>query len=115
MIVIRVTLGRKRCLSRLVRPRVPAETSLLVRLLYLQWIVKVVNVITGADGWAVVEFLNRGTQTGPLHASLADFPPSGRKVEVHYCSVIRVQGGKVVEGRDDYDSASIARHLGLVA
>ena len=76
--------------------------------------VKVVNVITGADGWAVVEFLNRGTQTGPLHSSLGDFPPSGRKMEVRYCSVMRAQGGKVVEGRDYYDSASIARQLGLV-
>ena len=75
--------------------------------------VKGVNVITGADGWAVMEFLNRGTQTGPLHSSLGEFPTSGRKVEVHYCSVMRVQGGKVVEGRDD-DSASIARQLQLV-
>ena len=62
----------------------------------------------------VVEFLNRGTQTGPLHSSLGDFPPSGRKMEVRYCSVMRAQGGKVVEGRDYYDSASIARQLGLV-
>lgn len=77
--------------------------------------VKVVNVITGADGWAVVEFLNRGTQTGPLHSSLGDFPPSGRKMKVRYCSVKRVQGGEVVEGRDGCDSASIARQLGLVA
>ena len=76
---------------------------------------KGVNVITGADGWAVMEFLNRGTQTGPPHSSLGEFPTSGRKVEVHYCSVMRVPGGKVVEGRDHYDSASIARQLGLVA
>lgn len=79
--------------------------------------VKVVNVITGSDGpdgWAVVEFLNRGTQTGPLQSSLGDFPPSGRRMEVRYCSVMRVQDGKVVEGRDYYDSASIARQLGLV-
>ena len=74
-----------------------------------------VNVITGADGWAVVEFLNRGTQTGPLHSSLGDFPPSGRKMKVRYCPVMRVQGGEVVEGRDGCDSASIARQLGLVA
>ena len=80
--------------------------------------VKVVNVITGGDGpdgWAVVEFLNRGTQTGPLQSSLGDFRPSGRRMEVRHCSVMRVQGGKVVEGRDHYDSASIARQLGLVA
>jgi steroid delta-isomerase-like uncharacterized protein len=79
--------------------------------------VKVTNVVAAgdsADGWAVVEFLNRGTQTGMLHSSLGDFPPSGRRMEVRYCSVMRVRDGKVVEGRDHYDSASIARQLGLV-
>ena len=75
--------------------------------------VKVTNVITGGD-WAVVEFVNRGTQTDTLHSSLGEFPPSGRRMEVRYCSVMRVQDGKVVEGRDYYDSASIARQLGLV-
>lgn len=91
---------------------------------YLRWRaafpdgeVKVVNVITGGDGpdgWGVVEFLNRGTQTGVLHSRLGDFPPSGRRMEVRYCSVMRVLDGKVVEGRDYYDSASIARQLELV-
>jgi ketosteroid isomerase-like protein len=64
--------------------------------------------------WAVVEFTNRGTQTGPLHSSLGEFPPSGRSMEVRYCSVMRVEDGKVVEGRDYYDSASIARLLVLL-
>lgn len=80
--------------------------------------VKVVTVITGGDGTdgrAVVEFLNRGTQTGPLQSSLGNFPPSGRGMEVRYCSVMRVENGKVVEGRDYDDSAGIARQLGLVA
>ena len=75
--------------------------------------VKVLNVIV-QDNWAVVEFVNRGTQTGPLHSSLGTFPPSGRKMEARYCSVMRVANGMVVEGRDYYDSASIARQLGLV-
>lgn len=77
--------------------------------------VKVVNVITGADGWAVVAFLTQGTQTVPLHSSLGEFPPSGRKTEVRCYSDKRVQGGKAVEGRDDCDSASIARQPGLAA
>lgn len=34
-------------------------------------------------------------------------------MEAHYCSVMRVRNGKVVEGRDYDDSASIARQLGL--
>ena len=76
--------------------------------------VKVTNVIVQGN-WAVVEFVNRGTQTGVLRSSLGEFPPSGRRMEVRYCSVMRVEDGKVVEGRDYYDSASIARQLGLVA
>lgn len=74
---------------------------------------EITNVIV-AGAWAVVEFVNRGTQTGQLKSSLGTFPPSGRKMEVRYCSVMRVQDGKVVEGRDYYDSASIARQLGLM-
>ena len=74
---------------------------------------KIVNVIAQGD-WAVVEFVNRGTQTGVLHSSLGDFPPSGRRMEMRYCSVMRVEDGKVVEGRDYYDSAGIARQLGFV-
>lgn len=74
--------------------------------------VKVVNVIV-QDNWAVVEFVNRGTQTGPLHSSLGTYAPTGRKMEIRYCSVMRVEDGKVIEGRDYYDSASITRQLGL--
>ena len=74
---------------------------------------KVVNVIT-QDDWAVVEFVNRGTHTGPLRSNLGTFEPTGRKVEVRYCSVMRVEDGKVVEGRDYYDSATFLRQLGLM-
>ena len=74
----------------------------------------ITRVIVQGD-WAVVEFVNRGTQTGPLHSSLGVFPASGRRMEVRYCSVMRVADGMVVEGRDYYDSASIAKQLGLVS
>ena len=75
---------------------------------------KVVNVIV-QDSWAVVEFVNRGTHTGPLQTSLGTFAPTGRKAKVRYCSVMRVEDGKVVEGRDYYDSAGIAQQLGLTS
>ena len=75
--------------------------------------VKIVKVIV-QDNWAVVEFLNRGTQTGPLQSSLGTFPPSGRRMEIRYCSVMRVADGLVVEGRDYYDASDIALQLGLV-
>jgi ketosteroid isomerase-like protein len=75
--------------------------------------VKVTNVIVDGDR-AVVEFVNRGTHTGPLESSLGTFEPSGRRQESRYCSVMRVKDGKVVEGRDYYDAATIAQQLGLV-
>lgn len=75
--------------------------------------VKIVNLIV-QNTWAVVEYINRGTQTGTLHSDLGTFPPTGRRMEARYCSVMRVADGMVVEGRDYYDSASIARQLGLL-
>jgi len=74
---------------------------------------KVINVIV-QDNWAVVEYVNRGTHSGTLRSSLGTFEPTGRSVEVRYCSVMRVENGKVVEGRDFYDSATIARQLGVL-
>ena len=76
---------------------------------------KVENVIVSQCGeWATVEFRNTGTHTGTLRSSLGDFPPTGKRAEVRYCSVMRVKDGMVVEGRDYYDSATIARQLGLL-
>ena len=74
---------------------------------------KIVNVIV-QDNWAVVEYVNRGTHSGILRSSLGAFEPTGRSVEVRYCSVMRVENGKVVEGRDFYDSATIVRQLGVL-
>ena len=74
---------------------------------------KVINVIVQGN-WAVVEYVNRGTHSGILRSSLGTFEPTGRSVEVRYCSVMRVEDGKVVEGRDYYDSATIARQLGVL-
>jgi len=74
---------------------------------------KVINVVVQGD-WAVVEFANSGTHTGPLKTSRGTFAPTGKTVKVRYCSVMRVAGGKVVEGRDYCDSASILEQLGLL-
>jgi ketosteroid isomerase-like protein len=35
-------------------------------------------------------------------------------MEARCCGVMRVADGKVVEGRDNHDAASIARQLGLI-
>jgi steroid delta-isomerase-like uncharacterized protein len=64
--------------------------------------------------WAVVEFLNRGTNTGPLSNAAGSFPATGRRAEIAYCSVMRIRDGKVIFGRDYYDSGAILRQLALV-
>jgi len=45
--------------------------------------VKITNVIAEGD-WVVVEFINSGTNTGPLRTAIGDFPPTNRKIEVSY-------------------------------
>lgn len=74
--------------------------------------VKITNVIAQGD-WVVVEFTNSGTNTGPLKSVIGNFPPTNRKVEVLYCSVMQIKNGKVISGRDYYDASSILRQLGL--
>ncbi|MEO1140271.1 MAG: ester cyclase [Pseudomonadota bacterium] len=76
---------------------------------------KVENVMVSQDGkWAAVEFRNTGTQLGVLRSSLGDFQPTGKRAEVRYCSVMRVDDGKVVEDQDYCDSATIARQLARI-
>lgn len=71
---------------------------------------KVLRVFT--DGpWAIVEFRNRGHQTGPFEGPEGTIAPTGRFVETRYCSVMRIESGMVVEGRDYYDSGSIVQQL----
>lgn len=74
--------------------------------------VKITNVITQGD-WVVIEFTNSGTNTGALKSAIGEFPPTNRKVDVLYCSVMQIKYGKVVSGRDYYDVSSILRQLGL--
>ena len=76
--------------------------------------VEITNVIAEGD-WVVIEFTNSGTNTGPLRTAIGDFPPTNRKIEVQYCSVMQIKNGKVISGRDYYDVSTILRQLGLVS
>jgi predicted ester cyclase len=76
--------------------------------------ISITNTIAEGD-WVVVEYTNSGTNTGPLKTAIGDFPPTNRKIEVQYCSVMQIKNGKVVSGRDYYDVSTILRQLGLVS
>ena len=77
-----------------------------------QW--RLPNVIA-EDDWVVVEFTNSGTNTGPLRTAIGDFPPTNRKIEVPYCSVMQIKNGKVISGRDYYDVNTILSQLELLS
>ena len=76
--------------------------------------VEITNIIAEGD-WVVVEYTNSGTNTGPLVTAIGKFPPTNRKIEVQYCSIMQIKKGKVVRGRDYYDVSTILRQLELVS
>ncbi len=75
--------------------------------------VEVLNVVASGD-WAVAEAVGRGTHSGPMQTPMGEVAPTGKKMELHFCSLIKVRDGKVVEGRDYYDAMTIASQLGLM-
>jgi steroid delta-isomerase-like uncharacterized protein len=75
--------------------------------------IELVNVIAG-DGWEAAEAIARGTHTGPLATAEGEIPPTGRTIELRFCSVAQVSDGKIRKGRDYYDVASIMQQLGLM-
>jgi steroid delta-isomerase-like uncharacterized protein len=75
--------------------------------------VELLNVVASGD-WAVAEAVGRGTHSGPMQTPMGEVAPTGTKMELHFCSVIKVRDGKIVEERDYYDAMTIANQLGLM-
>lgn len=75
--------------------------------------VEVTNLSTTEDG-AVVEFVGRGTHTGPLHTTGGDIPATGRPFEVHFCDVYKIKDGKIVRHSTYYDALSLLQQLGVI-
>lgn len=76
--------------------------------------VEITNVVATEDQ-VVVEFIGRGTHTGPLHTPTGDIPPTGRRGELRCCNVYQIKNGKIASLRSYYDAASMLRQLGLVS
>jgi steroid delta-isomerase-like uncharacterized protein len=75
--------------------------------------VEVMNVIADEQG-AAVEFIGRGTHTGTLVTPQGEIPATGRTVEVRFCDVMQLQGGKIVGGHTYFDAATMLAQLGLL-
>ena len=75
--------------------------------------IEITNLFASEDQ-AVVEFIGRGTNTGPLHMPTGDVPPTGCAVEMRFCDVYRVRNGKIVSYRSYYDVYGFLQQLGLI-
>jgi ketosteroid isomerase-like protein len=75
--------------------------------------VELLNIVSSGD-WAVAEAVGRGTHSGPMQTPMGEVAPTGRPMELHFCSIIKVRDGKIVEERDYYDAMTIVNQLGLM-
>ena len=74
---------------------------------------EITNLMAGDTG-AAVEFIGRGTHTGPLTTPAGEIPPTGRAIEVRFCEVYDIRGGKAMGCRLYFDLDTFMRQLGLV-
>ena len=56
----------------------------------------------------------RWTGTGTHDGELAGIPPTGNWVTLPGMEIVRISGGKLVEGWEGYDSMTMMRQLGVV-
>jgi predicted ester cyclase len=71
-------------------------------------------VICGGDGRASQAARFTGTHTGTLRAPGGDIPATGRRVDVRYCVVYRLENGLVTSLDLYFDQMDLLSQLGLV-
>ncbi|MFQ5890840.1 MAG: ester cyclase [Gemmatimonadota bacterium] len=66
------------------------------------------------DGDTVVLPLTwRGTHTGPLPLPDGEIPPTGKRIALRSCQVIRIRGGKAISMRQYFDMLTLLSQLGV--
>jgi steroid delta-isomerase-like uncharacterized protein len=75
--------------------------------------VEITKVIHG-DEWTTVEFIGRGTHTGPLMGPQGTISATQKKVDLKCCELLRINDGQIVEARVYFDGATLLRQLGLM-
>ena len=76
--------------------------------------VEILNLVPG-DEWTAVEFIGRGTHTGPLTAPQGTIPATQKKLDLKFCELLRVKDGQIAEAHLYFDAATLMRQLGLLA
>jgi steroid delta-isomerase-like uncharacterized protein len=72
-----------------------------------------IRLLVDAGEYAFAEVVARGTHNGPLASPDGEIAATGRKIEIPFCVVVHARDGKLVDGREYYDAATLLRQLGL--
>ena len=73
----------------------------------------VITDIKQAGDTVVCEFRGTGTHDGVFHTPRGDIPATGKRVDVQFCDVLRIERDKIVQIRSYFDSGTFARQLGV--
>ena len=72
------------------------------------------SLVLASGNHGVFEGVSRGTFTGPLASPEGDIPPTGKKVELGFVFIGRVNAdGLIEEDRTYFDTAEFMRQLGV--
>ncbi|HEY7355469.1 MAG TPA: ester cyclase [Ktedonobacterales bacterium] len=74
--------------------------------------VEIVNVVATEDQ-VVVEFVGRGTHSGPLRLPTGHVPSTGRQGELRCCNVYQIRDGKISSIRSYYCGKTLREQVGL--
>ena len=66
------------------------------------------------DDQGHLEYIARGTNTGPFPYASSQIPPTGGRVEFRVCAGFQFKDGKVARAHYYYDLLSVLQQLGLV-
>ena len=72
------------------------------------------TMVVADEQGAVIEFVGRGTQTGPLQGPRGDIPPTGRSVAVSFAQTFEMREGKIARGRLYFDAMTLLVQLGVI-
>lgn len=70
--------------------------------------VQTIDIIFGSGDFVAVRARYIGTQTGPM----GQFPPSGKKMELPYMGILRIEDGLIAEIWVEWDNLSALTQLG---
>lgn len=70
-----------------------------------------IRTLTADDDRVVVECIGRGTHEGPLVTPTGTIAPTGSQVEVPFCDVFEMRGGKIARARSYFDAVTMMAQL----